>query len=179
MNAEQLFPSMPAHLRSALNNLLAARPSEWQNEPDTGEVFALKEECKLRLQTYALCLGFAVVTEKSDKRMSTFRCIHHGEETTNKHGLDIKVAKDSNGNIISNRQRNGYCAQKECDWMAFYSFKAVNRGKPLQQWILTVRNLRHLSTMTGLEHPFHTNLSTGKQDGRTRVLIQLWGKWQP
>lgn len=52
-----LFPSMPAHLRPALERAIAAVPEHRLLVPRSGEVFELKEVCKKRLQAFTLAQG--------------------------------------------------------------------------------------------------------------------------
>jgi hypothetical protein len=151
-----LFPSMPAHLRPALDRAIAAIPEPWLLAPKSGEVFKSKELCKKRLQAFAFIQGFAVVIGKSDKNRAIFHCIHHSAETRNDRGLEPRVVKDKEGGIISQRQRDTYCQKKDCLWYCFYSFKPVSRGIEERQWILTVKELVHISS-DGIEHLMHTN----------------------
>jgi hypothetical protein len=68
-----LFPSMPAHYRPALERAIAIIPEHWLIALKSDEVFESKEECKKRLQAFALAQGFAVVVGKSDKLRSPLR----------------------------------------------------------------------------------------------------------
>jgi len=48
--------------------------------------------------------------------MIRFQCIHHRTDTQNRHGLEDKVERDSDNNIVSKRQREGiYVKQKGCE----------------------------------------------------------------
>jgi hypothetical protein len=151
-----LFPSMPAHLRPALECAIAALPQPWLCALKSGEVFESKEMCRKRLQAFALTQGFAVVVGRSDKDRSVFHYIHHGAETRNDRGLEPRVEKDKDGKIISQRQRDTYYKKKDCLWLCYCSFKAVSRGTETREWVLTVKQLLHLST-DGIKHPMHTN----------------------
>jgi hypothetical protein len=103
-----LFPSMPAHLRPALDRAITAIPAPWLLAPKSGEVFKDKAHYMKRLQAVALAQGFAVVTTKSDNQRVIFRCIHHGEETRNYRELKSRVVKDAAGKTVSKRQRNRF-----------------------------------------------------------------------
>jgi hypothetical protein len=107
-----LFPSMPAHLRPALERAVTAIPEPWLLAPKSGEAFQSKELCKKRLQAFTLTQGFAVVVGKSNKDRSIFHCIHHSAESRNDRGLEPRVMKDEEGKIISQRQRDTYCNKK-------------------------------------------------------------------
>jgi hypothetical protein len=72
-----LFPSMPAHLRLALERTIAAIPEPWLLAPKSGEVSKSKDVCKKRLQAFTLTQGFTVVVGKSDKERSIFHSIHY------------------------------------------------------------------------------------------------------
>jgi Transcription factor AFT len=109
-----LFPSMPAHLRPALNRAIAAIPEPWLPTPKSGEVFESKEFCKKRLQAFAFTQGFAIVIGKSDKNRAIFHCIHYNAETRNNRGLKPRMIKEKEGRIISQRQRNTYYQKKNC-----------------------------------------------------------------
>jgi hypothetical protein len=150
-----LFPSMPAHLRPALERAIAAIPEPWMLAPKSGEVFESKELCKKRMQAFALTQGFAVVVGKSNKDRSIFHRIHHGVETRNDRGLEPRVVRDQEGNIVSDRQRDTHTSKKECLWLSYCSLKAVSNGIEERQWVLTVKQLLHIST-DNVEHPMHT-----------------------
>jgi hypothetical protein len=151
-----LFPLMPAHLRPALERLIAAIPEPWLLAPKSGEVFESKEMCKKRLQAFALYQGFAVVVGKSNKDRSIFHCIHHSAESRNNRGLEPRVVRDEEGKVISERKRDTYCRKKDCLWICYCSFKAVSRGDKERHWVLTVKELLHLST-DGIKHLIHIN----------------------
>ena len=151
-----LFPLMPAHLRPAFERLISAIPESWLLAPKSGEIFESKDTCKKRLQAFALAQGFAVVVGKSHKDRSTYHCIHHGADTRNDRGLEARVVRDEEGKVVSERQRDTYCRNKDCLWMCYCSFKPVSRGEEEKHWVLTVKELAHIST-DDIEHPMHTN----------------------
>ena len=124
-----LFPSMPVHLRAVFERVIAAIPEPWLLAPKSGEVFESKEMCKKRLQAFVLAQGFAVVVGRSDKDRSIFYCIHYSAKTRNNRGLEPRVVKDREGQIMSERQRDTYCKKKDCLWLCYCSFKAISRGK--------------------------------------------------
>jgi len=66
------------------------------------------------------------------------------------------VVGDEEGKIVSDRKRDIYCGKKDCLWMCYCLFKAVSRGDEEKHWVLTVKELLHVST-DGIEHPMHTN----------------------
>ena len=138
---------VPAHLHAVLERAITALPPAWLQPPATGEIFQSKEECKKRLQGFALNQGFAVVAGKSYKEgtpRNEFLCIHHGDKTRNDRGLEEKVEKDSEGKIISQRQREAtFVKQKSCKWRYICSYRPVKRGDTTKVYYLTVTYNEH------------------------------------
>jgi hypothetical protein len=68
-----------------------------------------------------------VVISKSDKDRCVFYCIYYGVESRNDYRLEPLVEKNAEGKIVSKRQRDIYYKKKNCLWLYYCSFKAVNK----------------------------------------------------
>jgi hypothetical protein len=97
--------------------------------------------------------GFAVVlrskeagnVDRGTPMRVRWQCIHHGNETANKRGLEEHVERDEEGKITSQRkEEHTYVSQMSCKWGLGVSFKARYKGnkggvrEEDKTWILTV-----------------------------------------
>jgi hypothetical protein len=115
----QAKPNCPAHLRNVIQRFVNDRDPAWRLPPALkGEVFASFDQCRERLNVFAMVEGFAVVIRgygDSRNPSKRFQCIHHGKKTRNDGDLEHRVEKDSEGKIISKRQRDAtHIKQKGC-----------------------------------------------------------------
>ena len=139
----------PSHLRGVIERFVNERDPAWRLPPASkGEVFDSFEQCQQRLNVWAMVEGFAIVVRGhgiSTIPCKRFRCIHHGEETRNDRELEDDVEKDSEGRIISERQRGAtHTKQKECKWYAYCSFKNIGKKTSgIKGYCLIVRELSH------------------------------------
>jgi hypothetical protein len=115
----QAKPGCPAHLRDVVERFVNTRDPAWRVPPASkGEVFESFEQCQERLNVWAMIEGFAVVVRgRGDPKnpCKRFLCIHHDDKTRNYWKLEEEVEKDSDGYIISVRQRDAtHIKQKGC-----------------------------------------------------------------
>ena len=68
-----------------------------------------------------------MVVGKSNKDRINLHCVHHGTETRNDRGLELRVERDAKGKIVSQRQRDIYYKKKDCLWFCYCSFKAISK----------------------------------------------------
>jgi hypothetical protein len=125
-------PACPAHLREVLERFVNGQNAAWRLPPaPKGEVFDSFEQCLARLNVYAIAEGFAVVIRgHGDARnpAQRYQCIHHAEEPRNDDGLELRVERDSEGKIVSKRQRQATrIKQKGCQWYIYCSFKDIGK----------------------------------------------------
>ena len=111
-----------------VEDAVSAFDSAWLLPPQQGELFDNPKACLRRLQGYALSQGFAVVTRSSEKGRARFTYIHHGTETRNWRGLEERVERDADGNLLSNRKREDIDANaKDCPWEMYWSVRSVGK----------------------------------------------------
>ena len=68
----------------------------------------------------------------------------HGSTTTNKRSLEARRAKDKEGNLVTDRQRDTMVkVKKDCRFKYILSYKAVSRGSNEKEYIRTFRYLEH------------------------------------
>jgi hypothetical protein len=121
-------PLCPPHLRKAVEDAVETFDSAWLLPPQSGEVFQTAKDCLRRLQGYALSRGFAVVTTTSKKNRAQFACIHHGAETKNWRGLEDRVKRDAEGEIVSGRKREDTLTNaRQCTWEMYWSVRSVGK----------------------------------------------------
>jgi hypothetical protein len=77
---------------------------------ETGEIFQSLDAAKARVRAYAFIKGFKASLEGGGsvgKPGLRFRYLHFSEKTRNYRGLEDHVERDEEGNITSNRKREG------------------------------------------------------------------------
>lgn len=137
------------HHRVIVERHVNALPALWRQEPVVGEVFDTRKDTESRLQLWALIAGFDVVCKgggSSKVPGGVYRCIHHGKETRNGRGLEHRVTRDLEGNITSQRKREGTKVhQTDCDWRVNLAFIMIDKKDESQgrQWMLTKVSLTH------------------------------------
>src|SRR5947207_4617816 len=118
----------PPHLRTMVEDAVEAFDSAWLLPPQQGELFDNPKACLRRLQGYALSQGFAVVTRSSEKGRARFTYIHHSTETRNWRGLEERIERDADGNLLSNRKREDTDANaKDYPWEMYWSVRSVGK----------------------------------------------------
>ena len=141
--------SCPAHLRDVIERFVNAQDPAWRLPPaPKEEVFKSFKQCQQRLNVWAMVEGFTVVVRgrgDSKNPCMRFLCIHHNDETRNYRELEDDVEKDSDGHIISKRQRGvTHTKQKGCKWYAYCSLKNVNKqNSGIKGFCLVVKELSH------------------------------------
>jgi hypothetical protein len=68
------------------------------------------------------------MVNKSYKDRSVFYYIYHSVKSRNDRRLKLRVLRDKKGKIMSERQRDTYYNKKDCLWLCYYSFNAVNKN---------------------------------------------------
>jgi hypothetical protein len=107
--ASKTYLALPEHAKSAWLKAVRALPPAWLLPPVTGERFEGRDHYLKRLNGYGLYEGFAVVSGRVWKESTPrwqFLCKMHGKATANKRGLEARKAKDEEGNLATDRQRN-------------------------------------------------------------------------
>ena len=68
----------------------------------------------------------------------------HGKATANKRGLETRKAKDEEGNLVTERQRNTMTKAKlDCRFEYTLSYKLVSPDSKEKEYIRTLRCLKH------------------------------------
>ena len=141
-------PGCAPHLRKAYENAINAHPPTWRSEPKNGEVFIDIGEAERRLRCFALATGFDIVRTAGGTKLvpgASFACYHHGEKSRNDRGLEDRVVRDEEGNIVSKRQRESTSVrQRGCNWSVRVSWKSIGkRGSSEKGFVLTIKSLNH------------------------------------
>lgn len=145
-------PGCPQHLREALERFVNDQDPAWRSPPlPKGETFDSFEQCRLRLNIWALVDGFAIVAtgDGANTPMKRSACIHHGNKTRNYRKLEERVEKEqdmeNNTKIVSRRQRdNTTVRQKGCQWSAYCSYKDIGkRGSGIKGYCLVIKESSH------------------------------------
>jgi hypothetical protein len=144
----QAKPGCAKHHIAAIERLVNSFPPAWLLPPQTGEIFASREECNCRLRASALAEGFDIVRNGGGTAANPtwrFRCFHHGSVTRNQRKLEARIEKDDEGKIISKRQRgHTNVHQLECPWAALCSFKTVGKQRSGEKaFVLTMQSDIH------------------------------------
>ncbi len=91
-------PDCPEHIKAELEARVRSFPPDFLELPIAGEVFENPDVCQERLQGWALSQGFAVVRTSGSLKQTRprfeFRCIHHGDDTSDTRKLDKHVIRD-------------------------------------------------------------------------------------
>ena len=136
-------PGCPAHHRAAVERIVNAYPPSYLVPPASGEIFDSLEESNRRMRGYALAEGFDIVRHGGGTKALPsyrFKCIFHGSKTQNHRKLEDHVEKDSEGKVISKRQREATnVRQLQCEWSALCSFRSIGkRGLGEKGFVLTI-----------------------------------------
>ncbi|KEF50808.1 uncharacterized protein A1O9_13138 [Exophiala aquamarina CBS 119918] len=157
------------HYRGILERHVNAQPPHWCQEPAVGEVFDNRKDAEVRLQLWALIAGFDVVCKgggSSKVPGGLYRCIHHGKESRNDHGLEDRVTRNPKGKITSLRKRESTKVYPtNCDWRVNLAFIMIDKKDESQgrQWTFTKVSLTH----TG--HPLTANPFAAYLNHRKRL----------
>ena len=147
IEASPTYQALPEHAKSAWLKAIRALPPTWLLPPATGERFEGRDHCLKRLNGYRLYEGFAVVSGRVWKGITPrwqFLCKMHGGATANKRGLEAHKAKDKEGNLVINRQRDTIIkVKKNCRFEYILSYKAVNRGSDEKEYIRILKYLEY------------------------------------
>jgi hypothetical protein len=144
----QAKPGCPEHHRAAVERMVRALPPAYLLPPCSGEIFESLEACNRRLRGYALAEGFDIVRKGGGTKTNPsyrFRCIFHGSTTQNNRKLEEFVEKDSDGKIVSKRQREATSVrQLQCPWSALCSYRNIGKqGAGEMGFMLTVQYEAH------------------------------------
>jgi hypothetical protein len=104
----QAKPGCAKHHIAVIERLINFFPPAWLLPPQTGEIFASREECNYRLRAFALAKGFNIVRNGGGTSRNLawrFRCFYYRSEIRNERKLEARVKKDNKGKITSKRQR--------------------------------------------------------------------------
>jgi hypothetical protein len=142
-------PACPAYLREVLERFVNGQNAAWRLPPaPKGEVFDSFEQCRARLNVYAMVEGFAVVVRGQGNLVNAaqrFQCIHYHNESRNDGDLELRVERDPKSKIISKRQREVTSTkQKDYKWYIYCSLKDINkRGSGVKGYYLIAKELSH------------------------------------
>src|SRR5450759_198419 len=147
IEASPTYQALPEHAKSAWLKAVKALPAAWLLPPATGERFEGRDHCLKRLNGYGLYEGFAVVSGRVWKETTLrwqFLCKMHGTATANKRGLEARKAKDKEGNLVTDRQRDTMVkAKKDCRFEYTLSYKAISNGSSEKEYTGTLKSLDH------------------------------------
>ena len=148
IEASPTYQALPEHAKSAWLSAVRALPPAWLLPPATGERFEGRNHCLKRLNGYGLYEGFAVVSGKVWKEGTPhwqFLCKMYGKATANKYRLEACKAKDKEGNLVTDRQRNTMIkVKKDCHFEYLLSYKAVSKGSSKKEYIGILKCLKYI-----------------------------------
>ena len=152
MSSWQAHPHCPSDARAKLEKAVQALPEAYLAPLCKNEEFETPEACLRRLQGYALSQGFAVVQKSGSMKQKRprfqYKCIHHGKETQNNRQLELHVERDTEGNLITRRKRDGtYTQQKDCPWEVYLSLRKAERGSSRTALLLGITSAEHSHSM--------------------------------
>ena len=154
IEASPTYQALPEHAKSAWLKAVRALPPAWLLPPATGELFEGRDHCLKRLNGYGLYEGFAVVSGRVWKEITPrwqFLCKIHGRTTANKRGLEARKAKDKEGNLVIDRQRDTIIkVKKDCRFEYTLSYKAISDGSNEKEYTGILRCLEYT-------HPINLN----------------------
>jgi hypothetical protein len=152
----------PEHLVGALERHVNALPVAQLSPPQTGEIFNSIRDCEQRLRGFSLAEGFDIALSGGGTKKvpgARFQCCYHGKEMKNWRKLDDHVERDKEGNITSNRQREGtIVGQLNCHWSVRVSYEDIGkRGSGNKAFVMTVTCLDHVHELSAnpLSFPRH------------------------
>jgi len=149
------------HHRAVLERFVNSLPAAWRQDPTVGEVFDSRKDAETRLQLFSLVQGFDVVCRgggSGTQLGQEIRCIHHSQVARNDRGLEDRVTHDREGNITSQRRRQGTnVRQTGCTWRVRIACVLINKKDEAQgrEWRLTKASLTHQGHEL-LENPLAT-----------------------
>jgi hypothetical protein len=130
LEASLVYGLLPAHQRQPwLHHALKLGATA--NRPEDGEIFANPEACVTRLKAYGFVNGCAfscIRTGSGDSRNPAYRdlfCSFYGRSTQNKWGLEERKAIDSDGELLTIRQRDTANQRKDCKVFYKLTYKKV------------------------------------------------------
>src|SRR5882672_11722265 len=91
----EIYPDYPPQLRQLVSDTVASIDLAFLNDPVYNERFDTAEEYLIRLQSYALSKGFAVMTLSHRATEAQFSCIYHADKPRNWGSLKDHVGKDA------------------------------------------------------------------------------------
>ncbi len=148
IKASPTYQALSEHAKSAWLKAVRALSPAWLLSPVTSEYFEDCDYCLKRLNGYGLYEGFAVVLGRVWKEGTLcwqFLCKMYGKATTNKCKLEACKAKDKEGNLVTDRQRNTMIkAKKDYHFEYILSYKAVSKGSNKKEYIKILRCLKYM-----------------------------------
>lgn len=126
----------PKHLKPVVERRAAAFPLTWRTPPINNEEFDSPAQCLERLQAYAFCTGFVVITRgntgKNTNPGKVFQCIHHDDSiqdgTRNRLKLETRVDRSPTTNgVVSKRQRNTCTQTRGCPRQVRCTHKSISQ----------------------------------------------------
>src|SRR5437667_4773061 len=139
IEASPTYQALPEHAKSAWLKAVRALPPAWLLPPATGERFESRDHCLKRLNGYGLYEGFAVVSGRVWKGITPrwqFLCKMHGGATANKRGLEAHKAKNKEGNLVTDRQRDTMIkVKKNCCFEYILSYKDISNESSQKEYI--------------------------------------------
>lgn len=134
----QTYLNLPSHLRKLWLKKLKTFPVAWLQKPSSKERFESPQQCLERLNAYGFLEGCLFVTGRSRSDGTPnfqYLCKFHGEKTANKRKLEERVAKDEEGKIVTQRQRDTQVKKRGCPVEYFLSHKIINNTTKERAWI--------------------------------------------
>jgi hypothetical protein len=123
----------PESHKAIVQRTIDRMPQKHWRLPATGDIMPNLEEFEAHVKDSSFCAGFDVVCRgrgnKSFPEMR-FKCFHHGDETRNDRGLEPRVVRDEDGEIVSRRKiDNTLVRQLGCTWEIRCSWRDQHRGR--------------------------------------------------
>ena len=148
IEASPTYQALPEHAKSAWLKAVRALPPAWLLPPATSERFESRDHCLKRLNEYRLYEGFAVVLRRVWKRITShwqFLCKMHGGATANKRGLEAHKAKDKEGNLVTDRQRDIIIkVKKNYRFKYKFSYKIISKRSSKKKYIKILKYLKYI-----------------------------------
>ncbi|KAF8537668.1 hypothetical protein BDD12DRAFT_806754 [Trichophaea hybrida] len=136
-------PAIEPCIREAINSF----PQQWTVSPHPREQYPTVQDAIRRLQAFAFCSGFAIVTASGTAERKRFKCFHHQQKPRNTRKLeDIPVSRQEyheasgiseEGNKL--RLRDGVFQGLDYKWEVYIARRAIRgTGKREDFWTLEI-----------------------------------------
>jgi len=127
-------PAAAAAIEPFIRETINSFPQQWTVSLHLGEQYPTVEDTIWRLQAFAFCSGFIIVTASGTAERKRFKCVHHQQKPRNTRKLeDIPVSRQKyheavgiseEGNIL--RLRDGVFCGLDCKWEVYIARQVIS-----------------------------------------------------